>query len=78
MEEGFILSNKFRRAVFTEIVSGEHDIMMISKKHHIPLPIAQKTVKELLSAGVIKEENNQYLLTREGEKAADRIKSQEL
>ncbi|HID24898.1 MAG TPA: hypothetical protein EYP23_00305 [Thermoplasmata archaeon] len=79
MEEGFILSNKFRRAVFTEIVSGEHDILRISKKHRIPLPIAQKTIRELTEAGVVKKEgNNQYLLTREGEKVADRIKSQKL
>ena len=78
MEEGFILSNKFRRAVFTEIVAGEHDVVRISKKHRIPLAITEKTVKELVDAGVVKEENNRYTLTDEGEKIAGRLKSQEL
>jgi predicted transcriptional regulator len=78
MEEGFILSNKFRRAIFTEVVAGERDIGRISKKHRIPLSIAEKTIKELIEVGVIKEENNRYTLTREGEKAAYKIKSQEL
>ncbi|RLF43756.1 MAG: hypothetical protein DRN09_04285 [Thermoplasmata archaeon] len=78
MEEGFILSNKFRRAVFTEIVAGEHNVGRISKKHHIPLAIAEKTIKELVGAGIVKEENNRYTLTPDGEKVADKIRNQEL
>jgi len=35
MDEGFILSNKFRRAIFAELVSGETNIERIAKKQHI-------------------------------------------
>ena len=35
MEEGFIVSNKVRRAIFYEIASGEKSLMRIVKKHHL-------------------------------------------
>ncbi len=78
MEESFILSNKFRRAVFNGIVAGESDITMIAKKHHMLLSIAKKAAGELVDEGIIKEERGRYFLTREGDKIAERMKSQEL
>jgi len=37
MDEGYILSNKYRRAIFDELASGESDIRRIAKKtsYHI-------------------------------------------
>jgi len=68
MDEGFILSNKYRRAVFHEIASGETDIERIAKKHHIVRIIAQRVVNEFVDGGIVEKEGNNYVFTKKGEK----------
>ena len=77
MDEGYILSNKFRKAIFQEIVSGEDDIKTIAKKHHIPLKIAENIIQDLVNGKLLEEKNRKYVLTREGEKIATKLKMQE-
>lgn len=74
MDEGFILSNKFRRVIFDELASGEKDIYRISKKNRIFLKTVIKTVNEFINIGIIEKKNNQYFLTIKGKKLADIIR----
>jgi predicted transcriptional regulator len=74
MDEGFILSNKFRVAIFDEIASGETNIERIAKKHHIVLLVAKKVVNEFISGGILEKKGNKYILTKEGEKLATNIR----
>jgi predicted transcriptional regulator len=73
MDEGFILSNKFRMAIFDEIASGETNIERIAKKHHIVLLVAKKVVNDFISGGILEKKGNKYILTQEGEKLATNI-----
>ncbi len=74
MDEGFILSNKFRMAIFDEIASGETNIERIAKKHHIVLLVAKKVVNDFISGGILEKNGNKYILTKEGEKLAASIR----
>jgi predicted transcriptional regulator len=74
MDEGFILSNKFRMAIFDEIASGETNIERIAKKHHIVLLVAKKVVNDFISGGILEKKGNKYILTQEGEKLATNIR----
>jgi len=74
MDEGFILSNKFRMAIFDEIASGETNIERIEKKHHIVLIVVKKVVNDFISGGVLEKKGNKYILTKEGEKLATSIR----
>jgi len=74
MDEGFILSNKFRRAVFSELVSGETDIERIAKKHHIIRNVAIRIADDFIREEIIEKKGNRYLLTNDGEKLATNIK----
>jgi predicted transcriptional regulator len=74
MDEGFILSNKFRMAIFDEIASGETNIERIAKKHHIVLLVAKKVVNDFISGGILEKKGNKYILTKEGEKLATNIR----
>jgi len=74
MDEGFILSNKFRMAIFDEIASGETNIERIAKKHHIVLLVAKKVVNDFISGGILEKKGNKYILTKEGEKLATSIR----
>ena len=74
MDEGYILSNKFRMAIFDEIASGETNIERIAKKHHIVLLVAKKVVNDFISGGILEKKGNKYILTREGEKLATNIR----
>jgi len=73
MDEGFILSNKFRRAVFNELASGETNIQRIAKKHRIIQTIAQRVVDDFIKGGIVEKKNNNYYFTKEGEKLLDSI-----
>jgi len=73
MDEGFILSNKFRRAIFDELVSGETNIKRIAKKHHIIHMVAQKVANDFITGGIVEKKGNTYHLTKEGEKLATRV-----
>ncbi len=75
MEEGFILSNKFRKMIFDDIASGEKDVESISKRNHIPLKVVREIVDELIGAGVIEKKEDGYYLTKDGEKLAEKLRS---
>ena len=74
MDEGFILSNKFRRAIFAELVSGETDIERIAKKHHIIRNVAIRIADDFIREEIIEKKGNRYFLTNDGEKLAANIK----
>jgi predicted transcriptional regulator len=74
MDEGFILSNKFRRAVFAELVSGETDIERIAKKHHIIRNVAMRIADDFIREEIIEKKGNRYFLTNDGEKLAANIR----
>jgi hypothetical protein len=65
MDEGFILSNKFRRAVFNELASGETNIQRIAKKHRIIQTIAQRVVDDFINGGIVKRITNTILQKKE-------------
>lgn len=77
MDEGFILANKYRRAVFTEIAAGESNPRMIAKKHHIIDKVVDDIVSKLIDGGLVEEKNDAYVLTGEGEKIAAELQNQE-
>jgi len=74
MDEGYILSNKFRMAIFDEIASGETNIVRIAKKHHIVLLVARKVVDDFINGGILEKKGEKYILTKEGEKLANNIR----
>ena len=74
MDEGFILSNKFRRAIFDELASGETDINRIAKKHHIIRGVALRVADEFINGGVLEKKGNKFILTKEGEKLVASIR----
>ena len=74
MDEGYILSNKFRRTVFDSLIAGETDINRIAKKHRIIRNVAIKIVDDFIKGGLLEKQGNKYILTKEGEKLAENIK----
>ncbi len=72
MDEGFILSNKYRRAIFDEFVAGETNIDQIAKKHHIVRIVAKRVLNDFIEGGIIKEkQNNKYVFTEKGQKLVE-------
>jgi predicted transcriptional regulator len=74
MDEGYIYSNKFRKAIFDEVASGETNIKRIAKKHHIILTVAKKVAEELVNNNYLDKEGEGYNLSKEGEKLAEQIR----
>ncbi len=74
MDEGFILSNKFRRTIFDGLASGETDIDRIAKKHRIIHNVVRKVADDFISGGILEKKGNKYILTKEGEKIAANIR----
>lgn len=74
MEEGYILSNKFRRAIFDGLASGQTSIEQIAKKHRIIKSVALRVADDFIKGGILEKKNNKYLLTDEGKKLADTIR----
>lgn len=73
INDAFVESDKFRRAVFTEIASGESDPDRIAKKHHLIKPAVSRAVDDLVDHGLIEEAEDGYQLTEDGERyQADR------
>jgi predicted transcriptional regulator len=68
MDEGFILSNKFRRVIFDELVSGENDIRRIAKKNRIIPLVAQRIMDEFVVGKIVEKKGNTYVFTEEGKK----------
>jgi predicted transcriptional regulator len=75
VDEGYILANKFRRAIFDELVSGERDIRHIAKKHRIIIRVAQKTADDLEAQGLVTHQGPFYSFTEEGQKLVDQMYS---
>jgi len=73
MDEGYILSNKFRRVIFDGIATGETDINIIIKKQRIVPIVAKKIIDEFISVGIVEKKGSKYVLTKEGEKLAEKI-----
>jgi predicted transcriptional regulator len=67
-DEGFVLSNKFRKAVFIEIASGEKSVKRIAKKHHIIERMAMKAMDELEGGKLVNKRDDGYVLTDHGKK----------
>lgn len=66
IDEGFILSNKYRRAIFDGLVAGEKDIQRIAKKHHIIRLVAQRVIDEFVKGGIVeKKETAMFLQKKE-------------
>ena len=74
MDEGYILSNKFRRAIFDGLASGESNLDIIAKKHRIIINVAKRVVDEFISGGILEKKGNKYILTEEGKKLAKIIR----
>jgi len=73
IDEGFILSNKYRRAVFEELASGEKNIVRIAKKHRIIKTVAQRVVDSFVEGGIVEKQGNNYVFTEDGEKLVESI-----
>jgi len=67
-EEGFILSNKYRRAIFDGFVSGETSVDRIAKKYHIVHVVAKRVVNDFVDMGILKKKGKKYVFTEKGEK----------
>ena len=74
MDEGYIISNKFRRAIFDGFASGETNLNIITKKHRIIVNVAKKIVDDFIRGGVLEKKGNRYILTKEGERLAKIIR----
>lgn len=68
MDEGYILSNKYRRAVFDELASGEGNVQRIAKKHRLILTVVQRVINEFEVAEIIKKQQGRYVFTEKGER----------
>ncbi|MEM0467204.1 MAG: hypothetical protein QXX20_06380 [Candidatus Thermoplasmatota archaeon] len=73
MDEGFILSNKHRRAIFYEIASGEKNINRIIKKQHIIRSVAEKIISDFISEGILEQQGDTIWFTTEGKKLAEKM-----
>ena len=73
MDEGFILSNKFRRVIFDGFASGETNIDRIAKKHRIIRNVARRVADDFINGGIVEKKGNRYVLTEEGKKLAVKI-----
>ncbi len=74
IDEGYILSNKFRRAIFDELASGETNMMHIAKKHHIIKMAAFRVADDFVNGGILEKKGNRFVLTEEGEKLVQSIR----
>ncbi|MBC7128831.1 MAG: hypothetical protein H5T45_03755 [Thermoplasmatales archaeon] len=76
--EGFIISDKVRKAIFLEIASGENSITRIAKKNRIIESVAKNALNELIEKGIIEEKNGEYKLSEEGIKLYGKLKGKNL
>lgn len=74
MDEGYILSNKFRRAIFDGFASGESNIDRIAKKYRIIHNVAVRIADEFINGGLLEKKGKRYVLTNEGKKIAENIR----
>ena len=76
--EGFILANKFRKAVFVEVATGEHTPKMIAKKHHLVPQMMDSVIEGLKEKGVLAEKDGSLMLTELGKKVYADMRSQDV
>lgn len=76
--DAFVESDKFRRAVFTEIVAGESDPERIAKKHRLIQRAVDRALDDLVDHGLVEEDGDAYVLTDDGEKYAAERKRRDL
>jgi Mn-dependent DtxR family transcriptional regulator len=74
MDEGYILSNKYRKIIFDRIASGETNIIIIAKRHHLVPNIVKRIVDEFVKEGIVERNKKGYVLTKNGEKIAENIR----
>lgn len=74
MDEGYILSNKFRRAIFDGFASGETNLNIITKKHRLIINVAKRIVDDFIRGGILEKKGNKFILTEEGERLAKIIR----
>ena len=74
MDEGYILSNKFRRVIFDGFASGETDINRIAKKYRIIPNIAKRVVDDFINGGILEKKGTKYNLSKEGKKLSETIR----
>ena len=77
MEEGFIVSNKIRKAIFLEVASGEKSLSRIMRKHHLIEHAARNAIEELEEHGLIEKKEDGYELTEEGVKIFNKLRELE-
>lgn len=75
INDAFVESDKFRKAVFTEIAAGESDPERIAKKHHLIQPAVDRAVDDLQERELIEETDDGYELTDKGETYANERKN---
>jgi predicted transcriptional regulator len=68
--DAFVESDKFRKAVFAGIASGEPDPERIAKKNHLLERGVERAVDDLEEHGLIEPADDGYTLTDKGEKYA--------
>ena len=68
IDEGYIISNKYRRAIFDELASGETNPIRITKKHRIIPRITQRILDDFEQNDIIKKDGRGYQLTEKGNK----------
>ncbi len=73
-DEGYILSNKFRRAVFDSLISGESRPDRIAKKHRLIKRVVEKVIDDFKANDLIREVNGRIEFTEKGEKIATELK----
>ena len=73
IDEGFILSNKYRRAIFDDLNSGENNVLRIAKKHRIIKTVAQWVIDNFVKEGIVEKKGSRYVFTKEGQKLAETI-----
>ncbi len=70
VDQGYILSNKYRVMIFDELIAGETNITRIAKKHRIIPRIAEKIITDFKNHGLIEENKGYITFTEEGRKLA--------
>jgi len=73
MDEGYILSNKYRRMVFDELAAGETSVEHISKKHHIIRMVVERVMDEFFVGGIVEKSGSNYCFTKEGKRLMENI-----
>jgi len=78
MKEGFVVSNRVRKSIFTAVASGIDTIEQISKKERLQMVQAQKGLRELIDEKLIDEKEGKLTLTEEGEKTLQTMKKERM